>query len=134
MYYKNILAIRQAGGQPINGYTDVKVSDNFIAIILKMLKGDKVAKHDFNLLSEKEQMIYDNLMYMSKLYKNHHNTVDKTVQKMKDRFAVLEGEIEAGNTNSMILKEIYELLFKMSKNNVISGVEAQRYWKELNKK
>jgi len=79
-------------------------------------------------------MIYDNLMYMSKLYKNHHNTVDKTVQKMKDRFAVLEGEIEAGNTNSMILKEIYELLFKMSKNNVISGVEAQRYWKELNKK
>jgi len=134
LYYKNILAIRQAGGQPINGYTDVKVSDNFIAIILKMLKGDKVAKHDFNLLSEKEQMIYDNLMYMSKLYKNHHNTVDKTVQKMKDRFAVLEGEIEAGNTNSMILKEIYELLFKMSKNNVISGVEAQRYWKELNKK
>jgi len=99
-----------------------------------MLKGDKVAKHDFNLLSEKEQMIYDNLMYMSKLYKNHHNTVDKTVQKMKDRFAVLEGEIQAGNTNAMILKEIYELLFKMSKNNVISAVEAQRYWKELNKK
>ena len=99
-----------------------------------MLKGDKVAKHDFNLLSEKEQMIYDNLMYMSKLYKNHHNTVDKTVQKMKDRFAVLEGEIEAGNTNAMILKEIYELLFKMSKNNVISAGDAQIYWKELNKK
>ena len=70
-------------------YSDVKVSDNFIAVILKVLKGEHVSKHDFNLLSEKEQMIYDNLMYTSKLYKNHHNNVDKTVQKMKDIFACL---------------------------------------------
>ena len=52
---------------------------------------------------------------------------------MKDRFSVLEGEIEAGNTNDMILQEIYELLFKMSKNNIISYNEARRYWKELKK-
>jgi len=133
LYHKNILAVRQAGNQPINGYTDVKVSDNFTNIIFKMLKGDQISKHDFNLLSEKEQMIYDNLIYMSKLNKSHHNTVDKTVQKMKDRFSVLEGEIEAGNTNDMILQEIYELLFKMSKNNIISHNEARRYWKELKK-
>jgi len=133
LYYKNILAVRQAGNQPINGYTDVKVSDNFTDIIFKMLKGDQISKYDFNLLSEKEQMIYDNLIYMSKLNKSHHNTVDKTVQKMKDRFSVLEGEIEAGNTNDMILQEIYELLFKMSKNNIISHNEARRYWKELKK-
>ena len=133
LYYKNILSIRSRTGKAINGLKDLKVSDAFVSAIMKILRGDVVRKHDIAMLSDKEQMAYDNLIYMSKLFKKHHNNVDKTVQKMKERFAVLEGELEAGNTNKLIVEELHQLLHKMAKSNIITATDATNYWKGVKK-
>ena len=133
LYYKNILSIRSRTGKAINGLKDMKVSDAFVSAIMKILRGDVVRKHDVSMLSEKEQMAYDNLIYMSKLFKKHHNNVDKTAQKMKERFAVLEGELEAGNTNKLIVEELHQLLHKMAKSNIITATDATNYWKGIKK-
>jgi len=133
LYYKNMLSIRSRTGKAINGLKDMKVSDAFVSAIMKILRGDVVRKHDVSMLSDKEQMAYDNLIYMSKLFKKHHNNVDKTAQKMKERFAVLEGEIEAGNTNKLIFEELHQLLHKMAKSNIISATDATNYWKGIKK-
>ena len=47
-------------------------------------------------------MIYDNLIKRSKLHKMNDNTFEATALKMKQRLEVLEGELEAGNTNDKI--------------------------------
>ena len=117
----------------MNGLKDMKVSDAFVSAIMKILRGDVVRKHDVSMLSDKEQMAYDNLIYMSKLFKKHHNNVDKTAQKMKERFAVLEGELEAGNTNKLIVEELHQLLHKMAKSNIITATDATNYWKGIKK-
>jgi len=133
LYYKNMLSIRSRTGKAINGLKDMKVSDAFVSAIMKILRGDIVRKHDVAMLSDKEQMAYDNLIYMSKLFKKHHNNVDKTAQKMKERFAVLEGELEAGNTNKLIVEELHQLLHKMAKSNIITATDATNYWKGIKK-
>ena len=131
LHFKNILSIRSRTRKSMNGYKDIRVSDTLASIIMKILKGETISRHDLALLSEKELMIYDNLIYMSKLHKTHHNSVESTVKKMKDRFKVLEGELEAGNNNELILKELHDLLFKMAKNNIISHSSAVNYWKQI---
>ena len=53
--------------------------------------------------------------------------------KKKERFAVLEGELEAGNTNKLIVEELHQLLHKMAKNNIITATDATNYWKGVKK-
>ena len=77
-------------------------------------------------------MIYDNLIKRSKLHTMNDNTFEATALKMKERLEVLEGELEAGNSNPLIKNEIHGLLFKLAHAKVISNVDATRHWKSLN--
>jgi len=76
-------------------------------------------------------MIYDNLIKRSKLHKMNDNTFEATALKMKQRLEVLEGELEAGNTNDKIKSEIHGLLFKLAHAKVISNIDASRHWKDI---
>ena len=53
---------------------------------------------------------------------------------MKERFQILEGELDAGNNNDLIYKELNSLIYKMAHIGVISQNEAKRYLKELRNK
>ena len=59
------------------------------------------------------------------------NTFEATALKMKQRLEVLEGELEAGNTNKLIKEEIHGLLFKLAHAKVISNVDATRHWRDI---
>ena len=133
LYYQNILSVRGRTGKALNGYKDVKISDRLASIIMKVIRKEHITHHDVGALNENEQILYDNLLYMSKLHKTHHNTVDKSFEKMKERFAILDGELNAGNDNPLIMKELYQLIFKMAKSNIISMTDAVNYWNQLKK-
>ena len=77
-------------------------------------------------------MVLDNLIHRAKLHKEHDNTIDDTNKKMKARFDVLSGEIEAGNDNPLVKQELHQLLYKMSHAKMISIVKANKYMHELN--
>ena len=133
LYYESILSIRTKAGAPLRAYRDEKVSNYLASLIMKLLEGGKVSKHELSALSEREIMIYDNLIRRSKLHKEHENTFDdNTAHKMKKRFEILEGEYQAGNNNPLIKQELHELLFKMGHAKIISLNDASRYWKEFN--
>ena len=134
LFYKNILSIRGRTKKPVNGYKDIRVSDALVSILMNIIKGHTVHKHDIASLSEHEQIIYDDLIKLGKLHKHHHNTIDKTIEKMKERFQILEGELDAGNNNELIYKELNSLIYKMAHIGVISQNEAKRYLKELRNK
>jgi hypothetical protein len=59
------------------------------------------------------------------------NTVDDTLSEMKKRLELISGEIEAGNNNQELLKEAHQILFSMAQMNVITHVEASKYYKDL---
>ena len=133
LYYENILSIRTSTGQALRAYKDEKISNHLASLIIKLLEGGTVSKNDLRALSEKEVMIYDNLIRRSQLHKELDNSWDETAMKMKTRFQILEGQICAGNDNPLIKEELHELLFKMGNSKIITPHDASRYWNELNK-
>jgi hypothetical protein len=133
LYYENILSIRTSTGQALRAYKDEKISNHLASLIIKLLEGGTVSKNDLRSLSEKEVMIYDNLIRRSQLHKELDNTWDETAIKMKTRFQILEGQICAGNDNPLIKQELHELLFKMGNAKIITPHDASRYWNEMNK-
>ena len=100
--------------------------------MIKLIEGGNIKKYELQPLSDHEKMIYDNLIKRSKLHTMNDNTFETTATKMKDRLLVLEGELEAGNTNPSIKSEIHGLLFKLAHAKVISSIDATKHWKSLN--
>ena len=132
LYYENILSVRNPKNKPLRAYRDEHVSEYLASLLIKLIEGGHITKHELQPLSDHEKMIYDNLIKRSKLHKMHDNTFEATATKMKDRLLVLEGELEAGNTNDKIKSEIHGLLFKLAHAKVISSIDATKHWKSLN--
>ena len=131
LYYENILSVRNPKNKPLRAYKDEHLSDYLASLLIKLVEGGHITKHELQPLSDHEKMIYDNLIKRSKLHKMHDNSFDQTALKMKQRLEVLEGELEAGNTNDKIKSEIHGLLFKLAHAKVISQVDANKHWKSI---
>jgi hypothetical protein len=132
LYYENILSVRNPKNKPLRAYKDEHLSEYLASLLIKLVEGGHITKHELQPLSDHEKMIYDNLIKRSKLHKMNDNSFDQTALKMKQRLEVLEGELEAGNNNPSIKSEIHGLLFKLAHAKVISQVDATKHWKSLN--
>jgi hypothetical protein len=132
LYYEHILSVRNPKNKPLRAYKDEHVSAYLASLLIKLIEGGTIKKYELQPLSDHEKMIYDNLIKRSKLHTLNDNTFETTATKMKDRLLVLEGELEAGNTNPAIKSEIHGLLFKLAHAKVISNLDASKHWKSLN--
>ena len=131
LYYHNILAIKNGLKRNFVGITETKVSDALASIIMKIVDGGVVHKSDLHILSPKDKQIYDQLIMMSSLHKQHDHTFDESSKSMKERIRLIEGEITAGNNNPDLLKEAHKLLHGLSKTGVISTSAAAKHYKQL---
>ena len=131
LYYRNILQVRTNKGKQLTGISNMRVSETLVSIIMKALEGHRVNKSELNLLSTKERHVYDNLMYMSGGHKHHETTLDKTTHEMKERLDLIEGELDAGNNNPMLIKELHALLHRMARTGLITMNNAAKHYKEL---
>jgi len=131
LYYEHILSVRNPKNKPLRAYKDEHLSDYLASLIIKLVEGGNIKKYELQQLSNHEMMIYDNLIKRSKLHTMNDNTFETTAGKMKQRLEVLEGELEAGNTNPEIKSEIHGLLFKLAHAKVISQVDANKHWKSI---
>ena len=134
LYYKNTLSIKDKKKQNIQGLPNSKVSNEFVSIIMKMIKEESPTfKDDIYELSEKEQELFTILMYKSGFYKETPTNNKIIIKKLKDRLKLVEGEIKAGNNNTDNFKELYEIIFKMTNLGVISLSAGRTYYKEIKK-
>ncbi len=120
--------------QNIQGIPNKRVSNEFVDLIMKII--DDVAettKDDLYSLDEKEQELYNILMYKSGFYKEGKTKVDSknVIKRLKERLVLVEGEIKAGNNNKDNLKELYSIVFKLSNLGAVSLSEGRKYYKEL---
>ena len=132
LFYRNILSITDNKGKQMNGYPNKRVSDNFVDVIFKILENKTITKTDLKNIHS-ERIIYDNLIVLSGIHKSKSipTTIEDTAPEMKNRLGLIVGEIEAGNSNKELLKELHELLFKMSQINLISRSAATKYYNNI---
>jgi hypothetical protein len=118
----------------MNGYPNKRVSDNFVDVIFKILENKTITKSDLKNIHS-ERIMYDNLIVLSGIHKSKSipTTIEDTAPEMKNRLGLIVGEIEAGNSNKELLKELHELLFKMSQINLISRSAATKYYNNIKK-
>ena len=133
LHYQNVLSIRRMDGSGFTGFKNHNVSDDFVEIIQKMLEGKSILNKDVKRLTKPEIELYDNLLYISGLHKNHENTHSDTKQAMKNRLELIEGELGAGNTNPELKKELHSLLHKMVYNKMVSQPQAKKYFNAITK-
>jgi len=130
LYYKNILSITQ-NGVKINGVKNVPVSEEMVKILIDLTKGKYPTSKELNKLELHENQIFDALLHIAKLHKRVENTTNKSVENLKNRLTLIEGELSAGNTNKELYSELRDIVFKLHHLGEITQSSATNFLKQF---
>jgi hypothetical protein len=130
LYYDNEFVLKDSSGFNIPGVKNVKVSDDFVAIIMKIHNNENVNQSFIKKLSSNEQDLYDLFIFKCG-FKNLDNDHKSKIDKLKSNLEVIQGEIEAGNDNKEILKELYDVLHQLSVYKCISLNDAKKHYNTI---
>jgi hypothetical protein len=134
LYYKNILSIQNKNGLKLAGFKNTPISDGFVNIVMKLCRNQEPNFQDMNNLKASEKDLFDSLLQVAGLQKrNITGSGKQTIQNLKEKLALTEGQIEAGNNNEMVLDELYDILFKLVHFGVISEKQARTHYKQVKK-
>lgn len=132
LFLKNILSIQNKHNTKINGFNNVHVSDNFVKIIMNLLKGVNFTNSELQNLSNGERILLDNLLMLSELNKKFvTGSSTASLNQLKKDYEILIGEIEAGNNNDLLKKKLYNLLMRMVHFGALSQIQALKHYKEI---
>jgi hypothetical protein len=130
LYYDNEFVLKDSSGFNIPGVKNVKVSDDFVAIIMKIRNNENVNQSFIKKLSSNEQDLYDLFIFKCG-FKNLDNDHKSKIDKLKSNLEVIQGEIEAGNDNKEILKELYDVLHQLAVYKCISLNDAKKHYNTI---
>jgi len=132
LFLKNILSIQNKHNTKINGFNNVNVSDNFVKIIMNLLKNIDFTNNDLQSLSNGERVLLDNLLTLSELNKKFITGSNiSSLNQLKKEYELLIGEIEAGNNNEILKKKLYTLLMKLVHFGCISQAQERKQYKDI---
>jgi hypothetical protein len=130
LFYENVLKITRKG-KHLTGFPNVKVSNEFVKFMFKIMDGAQPTLRDVNQLSVGEKQLFDSVVFTAGLQKKVESTGSGVKQKLKDRLALIEGEIEAGNTNEELIKEARQILQHLARMKIIGHRAASGHLKQL---
>lgn len=130
LYYDNELVLKDGSGFNIPGLRNVKVSDEFVELIMKIHNKENISQSYIKKLSKGEQELYDLVIFKCGL-KNLDIDHKTNVKKLKEKLATIEGEIEAGNDNKEVLKELYDVLQQLVIYKSINVSEAKKHYNSI---
>jgi hypothetical protein len=130
LFYKNILSVKHKGFK-MNGVKNAPVGDEFVKIVMELCKGKYPTTKEINKLGAGESQIYDALLHVAGLHKRVEHTANKTVQTLKDRLTLIEGEMTAGNTNKALFSELRDIVYKLHHLGEITQNTASDYLKQF---
>lgn len=125
--YKNILSVRTHLGKTMGGSPNVKISAKLSSIILNLLEHIQPTHDELNRLSAYERQLYDRIVYLGRLHTKLPQTNDKSINELKKRLKLLEGEINIGNNSPQISSEIKHILYSLRDFNVITPKQIKEY-------
>ena len=125
--YKNILSVRTHLGKTMGGTPNVKISEKLSSIIMNLLEHIQPTHDELNRLSAYERQLYDRIVYLGRLHTKLPQTNDKSINELKKRLKLLEGEINIGNNSPQISSEIKHILYSLRDFNVITPKQIKEY-------
>jgi hypothetical protein len=131
LYLHNILAVKHHNKINIAGFKNTRVSDRFVNIIMEMCEGKHPTHNEINALSSTEKLLYDRLITLAGLNKIVAHNGEKTITELKKRLKLLEGEINIGNNNPEIKKEIYYILHTLKDFKSITPSQIKSYLQQI---
>ena len=131
LYYKNNLVVKRKDGTNIVGMPNIRVSDDFVRIIMKIVKGNKITHHELEGLKTVELHLYNRLITLADLHKSHQIDSNKTVEHLKHRMELLVGEIQSGNDARDVKKELFSVVHSLKEFGVINSKAAIEFLKQF---
>jgi hypothetical protein len=129
IYYNNILSVKNKKMHAIEYFTNVKVSDNFVDVILQMCKN---SKPNINNLTQDEKQLLDTLLHVCGIKSSANSSKkDDVVNELKNKFKLAEGQLRAGNNNPLVIKELKDILKKLTLYNVVTLKNSKDYLKQF---
>jgi hypothetical protein len=129
LYYNNILSVKNKKMHAIEYFTNVKVSDNFVDVILQMCKN---SKPNINNLTQDEKQLLDTLLHVCGIKSSANSSKkDDVINELKNKFKLAEGQIRAGNNNPLVIKELKDILKKLTLYNVVTLKNSKDYLKQF---
>jgi hypothetical protein len=132
LYLKNILSLSTPTGLKIHGIKNTPVSDGFVKVIFDIYNGKDLLSKDLGGLSSNEKVYLDTVLSASGLHRKH-NTGGKaqSIDKIKNDYEIVIGEIQSGNNGSEIKKKLYSILHTLSNLGSISKSQADRQYRDI---
>ena len=129
LYYNNILSVKNKKMHAIEYFSNVKVSDNFVDVILQMCKNSKPNTND---LTQDEKQLLDTLLHVCGIKSSANSSKkDDVVHELKNKFKLVEGQLRAGNNNPLVIKELKDILKKLTLYNAVSLKNSKEYLKQF---
>ena len=129
LYYNNILSVKNKKMHAIEYFSNVKVSDNFVDVILQMCKN---SKPNINNLTPDEKQLLDTLLHVCGIKSSANSSKkDDVVNELKNKFKLAEGQLRSGNNNPLIIKELKDILKKLTLYNVVTLKNSKDYLKQF---
>lgn len=131
LYYKNILSVKHHNMISIAGLKNTKVSEKFVKLIMGLVEGIHPTITEINGLSTSEKQLYDRLIHLASLNKMIPHTQDKTINDLKKRMKLIEGEIQAGNNSPILLQDLYVIVHSLKDFGVLSQKDIKQYLQQF---
>jgi hypothetical protein len=131
LFYYKLLRVREPTKHSIRGMPDVRVSEDMVYILMKIINGGTPSMTELKALSENEKSLYDAVITKAKLHKELPNTSTQSIDKLKKRLELCEGEWNAGNDNTLIKKELNSIIRQLTELKAISEVDGRKYLKQF---
>jgi hypothetical protein len=132
LWDEHTLSVRDKNGYMVHGMPSAKISNEFVEIILKIVKGDKITQHEIKSLKIGERELYDLLLEKARIIKELPNTKTDTIAELRTKFNVLQGEYEAGNTNTELITDLIKTAKKLHMLKVITGKQLKEFVTQFN--
>ena len=133
-YVKNIGTVHNLSGNALRrGHIKVYKSgsnsmvlskDNCSPLLLKMIKQIQSEKtidtDDYLNLAKDEKLTMDGLINLLKMDVQFQKEIDADTYKLRKRFEILSGELDAGNTSKGVVNEMKHIIFELKRTKMIT--------------
>jgi hypothetical protein len=132
LHQYNLVVLKNKRNASVDGFPNIKVSNLFSNLLFSLIVNKKIPTHqDINNLFGSEKELWDVLISSAGLKKKFVNESDSTIKKYKHKLSVLEGEIEAGQNNPEVFKQIKSILQKLYHLKVINSNQMREHLNHL---
>ncbi len=130
---KNILNVKYPSMGSIPSIKPISISDDFKDFILDILESGKMNERQLNKLPQHEILHFEKVVCGAGLTEVLKLKRGKTDQEKKDlnRYYLLRGEIDAGNNNEKVIKELRGLIVKFMNDGRVHKTEGLNLLMEL---